>query len=84
MFARVCDRFLSCHPGLGASLSVGVHLRPGDTVWLSPSTSHVAMNVVVPWPLHIRGGGSRPEETVVSSPRGAETVLDFRYCSTLA
>lgn len=46
-------------------------------MWLAPTT-HELRNVCVPWPLHLLGGGARPEETVLSCPRGADTALDFR------
>lgn len=36
-------------------------------------------DVVVPWPLHLLGGGLSHEDTVLAAPRGADAALDFRW-----
>lgn len=52
--------------------------RPGDTIVLLPGEEHDVSDVVVPFPLHIMGGGSAPEQTLLTCARGADTALDFR------
>lgn len=62
------------YPSLQAAVSAS---RPGNTLWLAPGV-HAIADVALPWPLHLLGGGSRPEDTVLVCPRGADTGLDFR------
>lgn len=53
--------------------------RPGDTIILEPGEAHLVQDVVIPWPLHLVGGGSSPESTVLTCPKGADAAaLDFR------
>lgn len=51
--------------------------RPGDTIWLAPQVDHPVDDIKVPWPLHLVGGGLRPEDTCLVAPRGADAALEF-------
>ena len=42
--------------------------RPGDTLWLSPG-EHEAQELAITWPLQLIGGGQRPEDTLIVSPK---------------
>ena len=53
--------------------------RPGDTIWLAPHQEHHVENVRVDVPVHLRGGGAHPEDTVLICPKGAVSGLQFRY-----
>ncbi|GAB4819561.1 hypothetical protein N2152v2_006607 [Parachlorella kessleri] len=64
--------FLTLQDAISAS-------RPGDTIVIAPGEPHRVCGVVVPWPLHIMGGGTSPEQTLLLCPRGGGTALDFRH-----
>lgn len=50
--------------------------RPGDTIALEGS--HSVRNVIVPWPLVIRGVGDPAHATHLKCGQGAEAALDIR------
>eukprot|EP00803_Ostreobium_quekettii_P001780 evm.model.scf_200EXC.4 EVM.evm.TU.scf_200EXC.4 scf_200EXC:19995-21993(-) len=58
--------------------------RPGDTIVLDGGEPHCAKDVVVPWPLQIKGGGAAPEDTVLTCPKGADAALDVRASGRVA
>ena len=52
--------------------------RPGDTIWLDPAQEHDVGDVVIAWPLQLRGGGAAAEDTRLLCPKGPVAALDFR------
>ncbi|KAK9813155.1 hypothetical protein WJX72_009933 [[Myrmecia] bisecta] len=70
--------FPTLHEAVAAS-------RPGDTIIIEPGETHIAQDVAIPWPLQLLGGGSMPESTVLTCPKGADAAaLDFRATAKLA
>lgn len=69
--------------------------QPGDTIHLVAGVQHVVQNVVIPWPLHLKGSGSgcswsqvtpsaipghqSVDTTMLVSPAGADSALEIRY-----
>ncbi|MEW5302487.1 MAG: hypothetical protein WDW36_005268 [Sanguina aurantia] len=77
------------------TLSAAVHAsQPGDTIHLVAGVQHNVQNVVIPWPLHLKGSGggcswsqgragAKPGErvadtTLLVSPPGADSALEIR------
>eukprot|EP00884_Botryococcus_braunii_P021622 jgi/Botrbrau1/8143/Bobra.0308s0033.1 len=57
--------------------------RPGDTIALEGGEEHQVSECVIPWPLHLKGRGRRPEDTVLLAGRGSAGLL-FKASGKLA
>mmetsp|Transcript_12358 Transcript_12358/g.26697 ORF Transcript_12358/g.26697 Transcript_12358/m.26697 type:complete len:422 (+) Transcript_12358:74-1339(+) len=72
------------HPTSFATLAEAVRAsRPGQTIWLAPYVEHHISDLVVGVPIHLLGGGEKPEDTRLVCPRGVNG-LDFRATCLLA
>ncbi|KAK9811565.1 hypothetical protein WJX72_005999 [[Myrmecia] bisecta] len=58
--------------------------RPGDTIVIEPGQTHIAQDVAIFWPLQLLGGGSKPESTVLTCPKGEASALVFRATAKMA
>lgn len=52
--------------------------RPGDVIWMAPQVHELLEPLRISHPLHLLGGGSMPDQTVLSSPKGATATLELR------
>ncbi|CAI5998191.1 unnamed protein product [Closterium sp. NIES-65] len=71
-------------PRVFPSLALAVRAaRPGDTILLAAGAVHAVESVVVDKPLCLRGAGMTCGDTVLESPKWAESALDFSASALL-
>ena len=56
--------------------------RPGDKIVLEPGR-HQVQDIKVSWPLHLVGGGSSSDDTILECPESLSGALIFKYAAPL-